>query len=83
MMKYWIRNNICKSIMEDMVLDVETSVREVRKDGLYERVLALVLEERGNVMAVRALEGLDEWLRAVCDKEKLNGMDGIAAWRSE
>ena len=59
MMKYWIRNNICKSIMEDMVLDVETSVREVRKDGLYERVLALVLEERGNVMAVRALEGLD------------------------
>ena len=43
--------------MEDMVLDIETSVREVRKDRLYERVLALVLEERGNVMAVRALEG--------------------------
>ena len=43
--------------MEDMVLDIETSVREVWKDRLYERVLALVLEERGSVMAVRALEG--------------------------
>ena len=72
----WLTYNIWGSIIEEMVMKVETSEMELWRMRLDELVLALGLEEEDSIMAVGALDYEEEWLRAlVDDQDKLTRLD--------
>ena len=56
----WLTYKIWGSIIEEMVMKVETSAMELWRMKLDELVLALGLEEEDSIMAVGALDDEEE-----------------------